>query len=166
MKLDRREFPWSGRWRTLRSLLIASIILLSAQGWFGDFVNIFQAPANGAPAPSLSIAGITAAVASLAPAFFLMVHAYLGLALFVLAVVIVSLAFAWPAGTGVRIWAVLALASIISAAYGGFSFVRTGFADGGGSAQMGGSFIAAYGCWFMTLYYTRPLASRAPAPTH
>jgi hypothetical protein len=31
----------------------------------------------------------------------------------------------------------------------------SGFANGGNSAQMGGSFIAAYASYFMTLYYTK-----------
>jgi hypothetical protein len=44
---------------------------------------------------------------------------------------------------------------MLSAAYGGLRFVMSGFADGGKSAEMGGSFILAYACYFLALYYTK-----------
>jgi hypothetical protein len=50
---------------------------------------------------------------------------------------------------------VVGLLSVLSAALGGYLFVMSGFANGGNSAQMGGSFIAAYASHFMTLYYTK-----------
>ena len=145
----------TGRHRVFRGLLIAVLIILSAQGWFGDFVNIFQAPANGVPPPPLSVGGLSRAVTSLKPGVFLGFHAYTGLALVILGVSVLWLGFAWYSSRGVRVWSALGLASIISAAYGGYAFLHSGFTDGGGSAQMGGSFISSYACYFMTFYYTK-----------
>jgi hypothetical protein len=45
--------------------------------------------------------------------------------------------------------------SVLSAGYGGYQFVISGFGNGASSAQMGGSFIAAYASYSMTLYYTK-----------
>jgi hypothetical protein len=44
---------------------------------------------------------------------------------------------------------------MLSAALGGYFFVMSGFSDGGNSAQMGGSYIAAYACYFLTMCYTK-----------
>ena len=91
--------------------------------------------------------------------FFLEWHAGQGAVLLVLAVIITVLAFAWSRSAGLargaRWWSVVALLSVLSAAMGGYLFVMSGFANGSNSAQMGGSFIAAYASYFMTLYYTK-----------
>ncbi|HUZ77284.1 MAG TPA: hypothetical protein VMV93_06840 [Chloroflexota bacterium] len=145
----------STRSRILRGLVIATIIVLSAQGWFGDFVNIFMMPANGVPPPPASLQGITHAVTSFQPALFLLWHTYQGLVLVILAVLVLALAFAWTNSRGIRGWSIVGLLSVISAAVGGYLFVRSGFGDGGNSAQMGGSFISSYASYFMVLYYTK-----------
>jgi hypothetical protein len=44
---------------------------------------------------------------------------------------------------------------MLSAALGGYFFVMSGFSDGRNSAQMGGSYIAAYACYFLTMCYTK-----------
>jgi hypothetical protein len=82
-------------------------------------------------------------------------HAFEGLALLVLGITIAILAFAWSRSRGVRAWAIVGLATMISAALGGFLFVKSGFADGGSSMQMGGSFIGSFASYFLTLYYTK-----------
>lgn len=61
----------------------------------------------------------------------------------------------WSKSRGVRVWSALGLLAMLSSALGGYLFVMSGFADGGASAQMGGSFIGAYACYFLTLYYTK-----------
>lgn len=54
-----------------------------------------------------------------------------------------------------QISSILALATVISAAVGGVLFVFSGFQDNGNSAQMSGSFIAAYALYFIELYFTK-----------
>ena len=71
------------------------------------------------------------------------------------AVAVLVLSFSWSMSRGVRIWSVVGLLSMLSAALGGFLFLRSGFADGGSSAQMGGSFIGAFASYFLVLYYTK-----------
>ena len=72
-----------------------------------------------------------------------------------LALVVAVLSFAWSGRRGVRAWSVIGLVSVLSAALGGYLFVRSGFSDGGSSAQMGGSFIASFASYFLVLYHTR-----------
>jgi hypothetical protein len=47
------------------------------------------------------------------------------------------------------------LIAILSAAYGGISFVFSGFQNNGDSMQMAGSFIGAYAAYFLVLYFNR-----------
>lgn len=72
-----------------------------------------------------------------------------------LSVAIFVLAFVASKSLGVRVWATLGLLAMLSAALGGYFFVMSGYSDGGNSAQMGGSFIAAYACYFLMMYYTK-----------
>jgi hypothetical protein len=147
------------RLRTLRALIVAAIVILSVQGWFGDTVNIFFAPSHGIARPTATPGGFVSELGRLQQPFFLEWHAWEGVVLLVLAVTITVLAFAWSRSAGlargVRWWSVVGLLSVLSAGYGGYQFVISGFGNGASSAQMGGSFIAAYACYFMTLYYTK-----------
>jgi len=45
--------------------------------------------------------------------------------------------------------------AIFSAAYGGISFVLSGFRDNGNSAQMGGSFLGAFWPLIFVLYFNK-----------
>jgi len=141
--------------RGLRALVVATLVILTAQGWFGDTVNIFIAPPNGETPPAPTLSGFLSAVTSLSPPFLLVWHTYEGIALVVLAIAVFVLSFAASRSLGVRVWATLGLLAMLSAALGGYFFVMSGFKDGGNSAQMGGSYIAAYACYFLTLYYTK-----------
>lgn len=141
--------------RRLRALIIVTLLLLTAQGWFGETVNIFVVPPNGTARPAQSLSGFLHAVGSLSPPFLLVWHTIEGLVLVVLSVVVLALSFAWSRSWGVRIWSAVGLLSMLSAALGGYLFVMSGLSDGPSSAQMGGSFIGAYASYFMTFYYTR-----------
>jgi len=147
------------RVRMLRVLIVAAIVILSVQGWFGDTVNIFLAPSNGIARPPATPGGVVSELGRLPQPFFLQWHAWQGAALAVLAIVITVAAFARSRSAGVargvRWWSAAGLLSVLSAGYGGYQFVASGFGNGGSSAQMGGSFIAAYACYFMALYYTK-----------
>ena len=139
----------------LRTLVVVTLVVLTAQGWFGDTVNIFIAPANGTPPPAPTLAGFVDAVASLQPPFFLVWHTIEGIVLALLAIAVFVLALARPSSIGVRSWSAVGLFFMLAAALGGYLFVMSGFAAGGTSAQMGGSFIGAYASYFMTLYCTK-----------
>lgn len=141
--------------RGLRALIVATLVILTAQGWFGDTANLFVVPANGVPPPAPSLSGFFSAVGSLKPPFVLVWHTWEGIVLVALAVAVFVLSFPWSRSKGVRIWSAVGLFFMLSAALGGYLFVMSGFAAGGTSAQMGGSFIGAYACYFMTLYYTK-----------
>ena len=73
----------------------------------------------------------------------------------ILAVTSLALSFKWSKRRSVRICTILGTIAVFSAAVGGFLFVLSGFANGGNSAQMGGSFIGAYAFYFMALYYAK-----------
>jgi hypothetical protein len=141
--------------RALRALVVATLVILAVQGWFGDFVTIFITPANGITPPLPSPNGIVHELQMLPSPFFPIWHTFEGLALLPLAVAVLVLSFTWSRSRGVRIWSVIGLLAVLSAALGGYTFVRSGFADGGSSAQMGGSFIGAFASYFLVLYYTK-----------
>lgn len=141
--------------RVLRALVILTLVLLAVQGWFGDTVNIFVTPANGTAPPPATPSGLLHAMASLRPPLFPIWHAFQGLAVVLLGLVVAVLSFTWSRSRGVRAWSVIGLLSVLSAAMGGYEFVRSGFSDGGSSAQMGGSYIAALASYFLVLYHTK-----------
>jgi hypothetical protein len=143
------------RLRALRALIVVVLVVLAAQGWSGDTVNIFITPSGGTTPPPDTPGGMIQALQGLETPFFAMWHAFQGLALVLLAVFVLVLAFAWSRSRGVRAWAVVGLLSVLSAALGGYLFVRSGFADGASSAQMGGSYIGALASYFLVLYYTK-----------
>lgn len=141
--------------RALRGLVVATLVVLAVQGWFGDFVTVFVTPANGISQPPLTVAGLLHELQLLPTPFFPIWHAVEGLVLVVLAIAILVLSLGWPHSRGVRVWSGLGLLSVLSAALGGLLFVKSGYADGGNSMQMGGSFIAAFASYFLVLYYTK-----------
>jgi hypothetical protein len=151
----RPAHPRPARLRALRGFLVATLVILAVQGWFGDFVTVFVAPASGITAPPVTPGGLIHELQILPTPFFPLWHAFEGMALVILSITIAVLAFAWSRSRGVRAWALVGLVAVSSAALGGFLFLKSGFADGGSSMQMGGSFIVAFASYFLTLYYTK-----------
>lgn len=139
--------------RGFRVLLVVVLVVMTVQGWFGDTVNIFVAPASGITPPVFSMQAFFQTVQTYG--FLLIYHAYEGIALVVLGGLAIALAFQWSPKRSVRICAILSFIFVISAAVGGYLFVLSGFSNGGNSAQMGGSFIGAYALYFLTLYYAK-----------
>ncbi len=133
----------------LRALIIAQLVLLSVQGWSGDFVNVFvtTTPRQGAT----SLVGVLGLVKS--QGGFLLWHGVEGVVIVALGLIILAISF--RRGRGVAVSALIALLSSVSAGIGGLMFVASGFSAGGASMQMGGSFIGAYAFYFITLYYTK-----------
>lgn len=82
-------------------------------------------------------------------------HAILGTVLGLLAIAILFIVFRFNSNIGIRVFGVLGFLAVLSAAYGGISFVLSGFQDNGGSAQMGGSFVGAYACYFLVLFFNK-----------
>jgi hypothetical protein len=139
--------------REFRILLVLTLVILAVQGWFGDTVNIFFAPASGVTPPPYTLGGFLQGVESLG--FPLIWHAFEGIALVILAALVFALSFPWSKSRGVRIASGLGLLMVVSAAIGGFTFVMSGFSNGGASAQMGGSFIGAFAFFFVALFYSK-----------
>ena len=136
----------------LRILLVLVLVLLAIQGWFGDTTNIFVTTGTANPV-AFSLGAITPVIISYGP--ILIWHALEGLILIALSLLAIPLTFVWTNKRSVRIMSILGSAAIVSAAFGGLSFVASGFAAGGYSAQMGGSFIGAFGVYFVALYFTK-----------
>lgn len=141
--------------RVVLALIVVTLGVLTAQGWFGDTANIFLMPSNGITPPAPSLSGFLGAIENPQPPFILVWHTFEGIVLVALAVAVFVLALLRSPTRGVRIWSALGLLAMLSAAWGGYRFVLSDFAAGGASAQMGGSFILTYACYFLTLYYTK-----------
>jgi hypothetical protein len=137
--------------RTLLGLIIAVLTVLTAQGWTGDFVNLFAVFPSGLV--SHTFGGFTHALINAGR--MEVTHAILGSVLAALAIVILFIAFRFNTSRGVRVCSVLGFLGILSAAYGGISFVLSGFQINGSSAQMGGSFIGSYASYFLVLYFNK-----------
>jgi heme A synthase len=135
--------------RPLRLSIVATLLLLTLQGWLGDFVNVFVTTSSTS---SVSFSDFTQALVNQGSA--VVVHALVGFLVFFsgIGVLVVSLRYS---DRRVKIAASLALLAVVSAGVGGILFVLSGFSDGGSSMQMGGSFIAAYALYFITLYYSK-----------
>jgi len=113
------------------------LILLTAQGWFGDTVNLFAIPTSPMTVEQ-SASGALKAVVNVGPT--LIVHAFLGIAILAFAAAVVAFSLrAKP--RNVQVLAILGLVMVVSAIIGGILFVLSGFSNNGVSVQMGGSFI-------------------------
>jgi hypothetical protein len=148
------ENPIHGTQRKFRVLLVVMLVILSAQSWFGDFVNVFVAPASGVTPPPFSMAGFFQGVYNLNN-FFLDWHTFEGITIFLLSIVVLALSFVWSKAISVRICSILGFAAILGAGLGGYLFVLSGFSNGGNSMQMGGSFLASYALYFIALFYAK-----------
>ena len=130
VRSGQRRLRWSPR----------SASLAVAKAGSGDFVTIFVTPAN-AITPGLIAGAVSRASGTAVRPFFPMWHAFSRDSRWC--------SWRWRAdpvvhlsrSRGVRVWSVLGLMSMLSAALGGLLFVKSGYGDGGSSAQMGGSFI-------------------------
>jgi hypothetical protein len=132
----------------LRASIVATLILLTIQGWTGDFANLFAAfPAGGV---GFTIGGFLRAVAGSGP----LVDYHVLEAFLILAFSLATLAISVRQRIG-RLFAILGAASVTSAGIGGVLFVLSGFTNNANSAQMGGSFIGAYAFYFLALYSTK-----------
>ena len=138
--------------KALKISIVVALVLLSVQGWSGDYNNLFAVFPVGPV--HLSLNGLISALegAGVLEVF----HAVLGILLLAVSVLIVILSLR----TGVKslsIPSILGLAAMASAVAGGLLFVFSGFTNNGFSSQMGGSFIGAYAFFFIELYFTRGL---------
>jgi hypothetical protein len=138
-------------WHRLRLLIVATLIALTVEGWFGDTANIFLIPTTP-PTVEQSASGIFQAITNIGPG--LLIHAFIGIVLLAFASVVLAFSIRLKP-RNVQIPAILGLVMVVSAAIGGVFFVLSGFSNGGNSAQMGGSFIGAYAFYFIELYYTK-----------
>ena len=134
----------------LRFFIIATLAILSVQGWTGDYTNLFSVFPTGAV--NFSAEGLLLAVqkAGQIPVY----HAFEGFLIVAFSVVVLILSLRIKVKS-VQLSSILGLAAVVSAAAGGTLFVLSGFQNNGNSAQMGGSFIAAYAFYFVELYFSK-----------
>jgi hypothetical protein len=134
----------------LQSFIIATLVILSVQGWTGDYVNLFSVFPTGAVNSSAN--GLLQALqkAGQIPVY----HAFEGFLLVAFSLVVLILSLRTKAKK-IQVSSILGLAAVVSAAVGGVLFVFSGFQDNGNSAQMAGSFIGAYAFYFLELYFTK-----------
>ena len=135
-------------WRPFRRLLALTLILTTIQAAIG---GPLAGGAGGGfqTAASASFGAVVSAV--LGSGGLLIYHAFEGVLIFVLAVVLAAFSFRYDA-RGVRAFAVLSLVAALIALAGGYLHM------GGSSAGiplMSEGFIATYAFLFMTLYYTK-----------
>ena len=137
--------------RGLFGLNIAILALLTIQGWLGDTVSLFATFPSGTVNSIWS--GFTQALS--AAGSTTVFHAINGAILVALSIATLVLALRSPSNRAARIFAVLGLIFVFSAAYGGISFVLSGFQNNGNSAQMGTSFVIAYASYFLVIYFNK-----------
>ena len=136
------------RWRPFRILLASALILTTIQAAIGG-------PLAGGEGGGFQIASNTSFSAVLAAITgsggLLIFHAFEGVLIFILSVVLAGYSFRYRTGT-VRIFAVLSLLAALVATAGGYLHM------GGspvGIPLMSEGFIATYAFLFMTLYFTK-----------
>lgn len=145
------DAPEFRSWRPLRLSIVATLILLTLQGWTGDFVNVFVTTSQAAT-PSQSVGGFFSTMMN--GGLLLIWHGLEGfLILFsAIGVLVVSMRYH---RRSVKIGAAIGLIAVIVAGLGGYLFVLSGFSAPGSTMQMGGAAIGAYALYFITLYYTK-----------
>ena len=146
--------------KNLKISIVVLLILLSIQGWTGDYVNLFAVFPSGPV--KISFGGLIGALEG--AGFMEVFHASLAVAILATSIFIVILSFRAKAKS-LSVPSILGLAAVVSAVAGGLLFVFSGFTDNGYSAQMGGSFIGAYALFFVELYYTRRAKNGSEANT-
>lgn len=139
--------------KILKISIILVLILLSLQGWTGDYNNLFAVFPVGSV--HLSLSGLFGALES--AGFFEVFHASTGILILALSIFIAILSLRTKR-ISLSIPSILGLAAVASALSGGLLFVFSGFVNNGYSAQMGGSFIGAFALLFVELYYTHGVA--------
>lgn len=134
--------------QALRGMAVLTLVLLTIQGWTGDFANLFASfPAGSVGA---GVGGFWGAVGGAGS--IVSYHAVEAVVLLACSVAVLVLSLRQRIG---RLFAILGAASVISAAVGGILFVLSGYQNNANSAQMGGSFIGAYAFYFLVLYSTK-----------
>lgn len=146
MTSSQRSVEWFG----LRKLLVATLIVLTFQGWLGDSVNLFSMFPNGTIQDSAN--GLVLAVVDTGP--ILLVHAITGLVLLFLGIIVLA-ASVRGKPRNIKVPAALGLLMVVFALAGGVMFVLSGFTNNGASAQMGLTYILAYASYFAELYYAK-----------
>jgi len=138
-------------WRPLRLSAVATLVLMSIQGWTGDFVNVFITSTLPTSVDQ-SFGGFFQAVVG--DNVLLLWHGMQGflVLLSAIGVLVVSLRYQ---RRSVKIASGLGLLFIVVAGLGGYLFVLSGFSAGGNSMQMGGAFLGAYAMYFLALYYSK-----------
>lgn len=155
------ERPSPSGLRRVRFLVIVALVVLTAQGWTGDFVNLFAVFSVPTDVNTYSMGWLVQAL--LDSGVITVYHAFEGALLLVLSIVILALSFRSTGVRSVRFASFMATAAIISAALGGVLFVFSGYTNNANSAQMGGSFIGAYAFYFLQLYFMKDMnGTRVP----
>jgi uncharacterized protein YybS (DUF2232 family) len=133
-------------------MLAATLILLTLQVVLGEAVAII-ANYPAAPVAIGSVGSLLSAMWSAAGSA-LIIHAFLGV-LVVLAAIWTTIVAVHYHRRSVSTTTALALVSLLLAIIGGFIWVSSGFANGGGMDLMQNAALAAYVFLFLALYFTK-----------
>ena len=155
MTLPKEALPVSGQtfnYRRLRYSIVIILVILTIQGWTGDFTNLFATFSSGSSGSFPSNVFRALASGGAIPLY----HGLEGLLLGILSIIVLALSIG-SRKRSIILCAVIALVSIFSAMAGGTLFVLSDFQNNAFSAQMGGSFIGAYAFYFMELYFSKGL---------
>ncbi len=130
--------------------MVATLILLTVQGWFGDTVNLFAIPTTPVTVEA-SASGLLTAILNVGPT--LIIHAFNGIVILALSLTVLALSQIEveerPDSCDSR------------ACHGNLCDHRRGpvrplrLYQQWCLSQMGGSFIGAYAFYFIELYYTK-----------
>jgi cytochrome bd-type quinol oxidase subunit 1 len=111
----------------LRVSIVITLVVLSIQGWTGDYANLFATFPTGAV--SATLVGFWQAVGS--SGALVLYHAVEAILLLTLSFVTLALSFRRRTG---RLFSTLGTPSVISAAIGGILFALSGFQNDANSA--------------------------------
>ncbi len=140
MKQTFQQWSWKGLWIST----IALLVLMTVQGFSGNWITIFL---RWPGVPNLSDQFIQAMIGLSS------YHSFMGYAIGCISVLCLVLAFTSRSSIYVRILAVLGLVITVSAAIGGTLYSSSGYQDRWSLGQMMDSFVGAYAAYFLQLFF-------------
>jgi len=141
MRQTFQQLSWKGLWIST----IAVLVLLTVQGFSGNWITLFLilpgGPANLGDKFIQAMIGLS------------VYHSGMGFAMGCISVLTFVLAFTSRSSMYVRILAVLGFVITVSAAIGGMLYVSSGYKDRWSLGQMMDSFVGAYAAYFLQLFF-------------
>jgi hypothetical protein len=131
--------------RVLWILTMVILAVTTVQAISGNWITYFAILPGGSANLSQAFLQAMAGLATY--------HRIVGFVMGGLSILTLVFAFLHKSGIYVRIFAILGLAAMASAAIGGYLFVQSGFQDRWSLGQMSDSFVGVYAAYFIQLYF-------------